>query len=203
MKTQKPTIWIISILNVSLLIILVYSQYWDSNIRDNEILNNRILMLEALIKQQKYLSTSQVYSDGIKLNSNIEMENLKGDKIQLAHAIINPKTLVMRFTQFNCNSCVDLILEAIMTNSSYNNSNALLLADYKNRPYINKRNNSKIPIYSIAKSTLWLDTLNMPYLFLIDQNAQVSNVYIPQEGDTTAIYQYLHFASKKIKGHLK
>jgi hypothetical protein len=86
----------------------------------------------------------------------------------------------------------------------FNASNTLLLAYYREPAYLyqfKRLNRLELPVFSIQNTGLPPDTLNLPYFFLINSNLQISNVFIPEEGDTEAMAAYLSFAAKRLGIH--
>jgi len=89
----------------------------------------------------------------------------------------------------------------LQSNKTLDSSNTLLLAWYNNPAYLyqfKRMNRIKLPVYSIKNTGLPPDTLNIPYFYLLDKDLRVSNVFIPEEGDTASLAAYLRFAGERI-----
>lgn len=204
MKNEKQAIWMLSALNIFLLAFLIFGRiYWCTKGVDKESYNSAVSSLKLLYHNQKQISAYQVFTNGMELQRKLELQTEQGEKIQMGSIISGP-ALVLRYSELNCQSCVDLILEELMTFSTFNEENILLLAYYKEPSYLyqfKRMNRLQYPVFSIKNTGLPPDTLNVPYLFLLDQSLQVSNVFIPEEGDTASIKQYLNFASQKLGKH--
>ena len=204
MKNEKQALWLLSLLNIILLILLIYSRFfWSATGINKESYNRAVSSLKFLYNNQKILSNYQVFTEGSELNHDLELSDENGDSIQLG-SIITGFSLVFRYTELNCQSCVDLLLTTLRADSSFNKINTLLLTYYKEPSYLyqfKRMNRLQYPVFSIKNTGLPPDTLNVPYLFLLDQSLKVSNVFIPEEGDTASIKQYLSFASQELGKH--
>ena len=142
----------------------------------------------------------QLFTEGAKLNPLLEACNEKGDTLVINNIILKP-VLVLRYSELNCQSCVDDLLTEIKEDGIFNATNTLLLAYYSEPAYLyqfKRMNRLELPVFSIQHTGLPPDTLNLPYFFLMNSKLQISNVFIPEEGDTDAIAAYLAFAAKRL-----
>lgn len=201
MKNTKQTIWLLLALNLALVALLLGGRFfWCKRGVDAAVYNNAIASLKELYKNQKNISAWHIYTNGMVLSRDLELQTEKEAGIRLDSVTMNTM-LVLRYTELNCNSCVDLILSEILAQNSFNEQNTLLLAYYQNPSYLyqfKRMNRLQFPVFSVKSTGLPTDTLNLPYLFLLDKNMQINHMYIPEEGDTASIRQYLGFAKEKL-----
>lgn len=205
MKTSdKQVIWILTILNIALLVALIYGRFfWSNNGISKDDYNRAVTSLKSLHSNQKTLMQFQLYTEGAELNPQLEVFNEKGDTLAIVNIISKP-VLVLRYSELNCQSCVDDLLTEIKEVGIFNESNTLLLAYYREPVYLyqfKRMNRLELPVFSIQHTGLPPDTLNLPYFFLINSRLQISNVFIPEEGDTESIAAYLAFAGKRLGIH--
>lgn len=202
MKTsEKQLIGILTLLNIVLLTLLIYGRFfWNGNGVSKNDYNQAVTSLKALYSIQKTLMQFQLYTEGSELKPQIEVANEKGDTLTIGDLISKP-VLVLRYSELNCQSCVDDLLTQIKEIGSFNTTNTLLLAYYREPAYLyqfKRMNQLELPVYSLQKTGLPPDTLNLPYFFLMNNKLQISNVFIPEEGDMASVKEYLHFAIDKL-----
>lgn len=202
MKKDKFSITVLIVLNIALISTLVYFRL-DALAKDNTYANLQESNNYQL-NYQRNIMYFQLYSEGTKLNHLLLLKNEKADSL-LINTITGSPKLVLRYSELNCQSCVDAMLTQIQSNSNISNENILLLAYYKNPAYLyqfKRMNQLQLPVYSIKNTGLPPDTLNLPYFYLLDKDLRVSNVYIPEEGDTAAVADYLRFAAKRLQSNM-
>ncbi len=202
MKTSdKQVILILTILNIALLAMLIYGRFfWSGNGISKDDYNRAVTSLKSLHTNQKTLMQFQLYTEGAELNPRLAACNEKGDTLAIVNIISKP-VLVLRYSELNCQSCVDDLLTEIKEDGIFNATNTLLLAYYSEPAYLyqfKRMNRLELPVFSIQHTGLPPDTLNLPYFFLMNSKLQISNVFIPEEGDTDAIAAYLAFAAKRL-----
>jgi len=202
MKKDKYSISILIILNISLISALVYFRL-NAVALDNSYAKMHEANMNHL-KYQKNIINFQLFSEGTRLDPSLSLKTEKSDS-QLLHNVLDRTKLVLRYSELNCQSCLDAVLTQIQSNSNFSNENTLLLAYYKNPAYLyqfKRMNRLRLPVYSINKTGLPPDTLNIPYFYLLDKDLRVSNVFIPEEGDTAAVADYLRFAAKRLQSNM-
>jgi len=156
--------------------------------------------MKTLHANQKTLMQFQLFTEGAELNPRLEVCDEKGDTLAI-DSIISKPVLVLRYSELNCQSCVDDLLTTIKESDLFNASNTLLLAYYSEPAYLyqfKRMNRLELPVFSIQYTGLPPDTLNLPYFFLMNSKLQISNVFIPEEGNTDAINTYLAFAAQRL-----
>ncbi|HLO92366.1 MAG TPA: hypothetical protein VK172_14470 [Lentimicrobium sp.] len=201
MKKASHTIILLVILNIVLLIILIYGRFFWIDSNEPESIKSDLNDMTMYNLQNKNYLWYQATSDNTKLNKGLIVRNENGDTISIKNLFSKP-SLVLRYSELNCQSCVDIILKSLLSDTSFNENNTLILGYYREPDYLYqfKRINSvHMPIFNIWALELPPDTLNVPYIFLIDNYRVAHNVFIPEQGDSIAIKNYLSFAAKKLK----
>ncbi len=198
MKNERLSIYLLTLLNAILLGILIYTYLQVKNTSDNTALIHEAFERKLIYKDR--MMRFQLLTEGIKLNAETAIFNGKIETIPLRSIITQP-LIVLRYSELNCQSCVDAMLTQLQSNKTLDSSNTLLLAWYNNPAYLyqfKRMNRIKLPVYSIKNTGLPPDTLNIPYFYLLDKDLRVSNVFIPEEGDTASVAAYLRFAGERI-----
>ncbi len=193
MKKDKYSIPVLIVLNILLISALVYFRL--DAVAGN---NSNAKLHEANIYQLKYqknIMFFQLFSEGTRLNPSRFLKTEKSDNLSFA-TIINRPRLVFRYSELNCQSCVDAMLTQLQNNKTLDSSNTLLLAWYNNPAYLyqfKRMNRLSLPVYSIKNTGLPPDTLNIPYFYLLDKDLRVSNVCIPEDVETSSVAFLLKF----------
>jgi len=203
-SSEKQAIWILTILNIALIAVLIFGRFlWAGNGISKDEYNRAVTSLKTLHANQKSLMQFQLFTEGAKLNPQLEVFNEIGDTLAINNIISKP-VLVLRYSELNCQSCVDDLLTEIKESGLFTASNTLLLAYFREPAYLyqfKRMNRLELPVFSIQHTGLPPDTLNLPYFFLISTKLEISNVFIPEEGDTESMAAYLTFASKRFGIH--
>ncbi len=192
MKTNSLMLYLLIGMNIVLLGALMFM-----GIRQSKSTTSGTMYSEqslAGLNAYKYmLAQYQLACEGEQLLPGTCLVNEHKDSIKIESLISKP-TLVMRYSELNCHSCVDAMLTELKNNPFFNEKNSLLLAWYNEPAYLyqfKRMNRIEMPVYNIKNTGLLADTLNMPYFFIIDKDLRVSKVLIPEEGDTTMVPAYL------------
>jgi len=202
MKKDKYSISILIILNISLISALVYFRL-NAAATDNSYAKMHEANMNQL-KYQKNIMNFQLFSEGTRLNPFLYLKTEKSDSLLINTIMERPK-LVLRYSELNCQSCVDAMLAQLQNCNSFGKENTLLLAYYKNPAYLyqfKRMNRLLLPVYSIKNTGLPPDTLNIPYFYILGKDLDVSNFFIPEEGDTASVATYLRFASKRLQSNM-
>lgn len=200
MKQDKFLNWMLVILNITLLCIVIYMKFgpYSKGVSIKEY-NTAISSLKQSNKLTKNLSQFQLFSENTKIPDTTKILNEKGEINNLKSHITQSK-LILRYSELNCQSCVDAMITQIRVNKSIDSNNMLFLAYYKQPAYLyqfKRLNRISMPIFSL-QNILLPDTLNVPYFFILHPNLTVSNVFIPEEGDNESVKNYLNLIVKKM-----
>jgi peroxiredoxin len=181
-KSKGKFIWIKYFVILLLICLLCFaaflfgeSQYPKNNNNDNYVVEN---IIERGIEQYK--------SEGARLK-NLSVKDEENNELRLFD-LIKDTCLVFRYTDLNCDVCVEKSIEFI---NSYlekiGTSNILVLSSYDNPRdlYTFKRlNKLKFKIYNLSNSKylgLPIDELNVPYFFILAPDGLINCLYIPEK----------------------
>lgn len=118
-------------------------------------------------------------------------------------AIIDKPKLVLRYSELNCNVCVDTLLSCLNQRfAKLGMEHLLILATYHDeRNYrIFKRINQIKEMYlidSIVGSRL--EEENIPYLFFVDNDYRIKYPFIPHKEVMQETHKYLDFIETRLK----
>lgn len=129
-------------------------------------------------------------------NSMVLLENGK-EKTNLSD-VIKDKTLAIRLSQLNCQACIMAIIPLIQ---KLKNERVIFLIDYTNKRYfeeLKKTCNANHRLFKIECLDISLDTLNIPYFFLLDKNLKTDCTFIPHKEMISQIEKYLEIIKRKV-----
>lgn len=123
----------------------------------------------------KYLSEQQPIDTAIKLKT------IDGSEKRLKDIILK-KTLFFRIFEENCLECIRPIIKKIKE-EKFEHFNIVVCTNYSTREVYNMKvfQTNEIPnceIYNIPDLKVTVDSLHQPYLFLVDKNLKINNLYI-------------------------
>ena len=108
--TDKQVIWVLTILNIALIAVLILGRFfWSGNGISKDDYNRAVTSLKTIHANQKTPMQFQLYTEGAEINPLLEVCNEKGDTLAIDNVISKP-VLVLRYSELNCQSCVDDLL---------------------------------------------------------------------------------------------
>lgn len=154
---------------------------------------NTLLKEDAILSKQGCLS----------LDPQLALYTEKGDSIPLSQLKKKEKTLVLRYSSFSCTPCVDSAVELIKNFIKENpNIDVLLIGTYGLAQELRrfKRTNGLLTqVYHVNSLKLPIEKENIPYLFILDKDMKVIDIFIPRKELLEQTANYL----KQIKEQLK
>lgn len=169
-RTIYFPLFLISLLTICLLI------YVTLRNRSNSIGKNDLMEQTFLNKYWLELE-----SGSVKLNDCI-LYSYTGNQITYLHEIVEKShVLVLRFSETNCNICIDTEVENLLKFSKKVDSvNIVLIGSYSNERARWMRK-SKFKIFNLRDQVLGLplDDQNVPYYFILDEDLSAKSVFIP------------------------
>lgn len=165
----------------------------------NFLLLGLILMLCVLIFIKIQLPTKQVVDEGanetliedldlyyqqllylglMDNNSELEFSKLKTTQSAIIESMYNTPVLVVRYSAFNCNSCIDFCLSKLEQFFPNFNNDKHLMFIYSNYPKNYKTD--FLQTLNLEKENLGLYTedANLPFLFVLHKGI-VNHVFVP------------------------
>lgn len=126
------------------------------------------------------------------------------EPMSLGSLIGKEKILVFKYSEINCQVCIDQVFSKINTLiEQVGESKVLFLANYKNPRdlYTFRRiNNIRQPIYNLSTHTLGLSAAEatVPVLFLASSEGEVEYVFLPDKSMPQLTAQYFQFIQQEI-----
>lgn len=157
------------------------------NNRDSADLNRRVVEdlhanLSAIYPNNLYV---QYRMEGKRIPDSVFISDLSGKTMSLKSVVKRPK-LIMRFSDINCNTCVEQELENLRKffPAPHNSMNIMILATYRNIADLLKFkriNAIDYELFAIDKNQLELsgEANSTPYMFILDSSLRVSFPFVP------------------------
>lgn len=140
---------------------------------------------------------SGIKSNGIDLKGT-ELKGGNGKTGLIGDSLRNRNTytLVYRFTEFHCASCVNAELKFFKsTESVIGKENMLIFGAYTNNRIFKRTlkayDVSNYKAYNVRELKVFAEELGYPYFFIIDNNSVVSNTFVPDKGTPEITKEYL------------
>jgi hypothetical protein len=155
------------------------------------------LFLESLHNSTaKTCREFEIFFNGktIPLNSKVIGER---DSIIYLKDIIYDNSIILRYSELHCNTCVDIMIENLINYSNYiGNKNIILLSTSTTSNYIRQFKKFKNIEFMIYELTYGLEDLfidiEIPYFFVIEKSTmRVNSAFIPQKEYPELIDKYL------------
>lgn len=171
------------------------------------IIRNRILQLyerdsvkTSGYKIEREIRSYELENNGKRLSPLLEVFDTDGNK-RLLSQIIGSDKLILRYSELNCNTCVNKQLDIL---NSYVDSigidNIVLLTNYDNHIYMKqfkKVAGIKFSIFNVGTELNELiPDIERPYFFIIETNMRINNMYVPQIDEKKVTESYIHRIKK-------
>lgn len=202
---KKLKYFIITVL-LTLNILLIYKlkSQREVFISINSLINKRLNNDKDNLMTFKNNFINERINDNLELGSNIEFIDIEGNKF-LAKDLFKKNSLVLRYSELNCNDCIEAEIDVLLKNKEKLTSPIFFLAYYQNKRDLfvyykkfKKKGLKNIKMYLLSDKGLNIpaDKLNMPYYFCIDKTLRMNNFFIPQKNKQILSESYLITTSK-------
>lgn len=136
-------------------------------------------------------------NEGLILNSQTPLiEDGKGTHMMVD--IIKNKTLVIRFSQLNCQACIEAIKPLL---KGLKTKQVVVFADYTNKRFLKefkKGLNESWRLFNVKLLNIPMDDLNIPYFFVLDEEMRLSHVFIPHKEMLSHVEEYLEIIEQHL-----
>ena len=159
---------------------------------------------EHVVSQYSILFANTIFQFSTTdiLLDNVEVSDSKESTYNLSKILAKP-CLVLRFTELNCQQCVDDAVSSLMNHVRQSPQlNAIILTSYSNAQdlYIFKHlHKIDIPIYNLGEERLQLpiEDIDTPYFFISDETLIAKEVFIPDKSINDLTSEYLRVITHK------
>jgi hypothetical protein len=178
--------------------LFIYVVYYNNKV--NTLLHyydNKIESLEnenAIIKNTNSDFKTYFKSEDVKLNESILLTNENGLISKLKDIIMEDYTLVIRYSTYNCESCVQFQINSLKPFINKLKSNNIIVISDENQRSIKLFKEKSGFIYQTyfmhGNLIEYVDNRNEPYFFIIDKSLHTRLLFIPhkESPELTNIY---------------
>jgi hypothetical protein len=121
----------------------------------------------------------------IDISPSFILQNEIGDSIQISNLVNGATKLVFRYSELNCNVCIDSQMDFVKGFIEKNGYDSfIMISDYnyhKNLLQFKTFNNIQNEIYNVATLDSSLDRLNIPYYFILDKYFRPRMFFFPEK----------------------
>lgn len=182
---------------ISLSVLFIYKIQllkWEIEIKDSQISESGLLSYKVGYLENSLNANIQY---GGRFVKGTEFQDLKGNIIEFDNALNQAPVLVYRYTELNCQEC---IVFGMLKLKDIKTDNVVLLSHYHDfylfKTQSKALNGNEFSIYNVS-DIMELDTLNVPYYFLLHKNKIVSDVFIPDKMFPEITKNYLEIIKQK------
>ena len=140
-----------------------------------------LLKIEYCSKVVKWIQKANQISFPPKLT----LQNELGNVVLLSNLVGEKPKLVFRYSQLNCNICVDSQMDFVKKFANkYGYDKLIMVSNYKFKKNIfqfKTLNNINNEIYNIEVLDSALDILNIPYYFILDKDCHPTKFHFPEK----------------------
>lgn len=131
----------------------------------------------------------QIQNEGLSLDSNIIINEGSG-KISYLKNVIQENCLIVRLGETNCQPCVNALMTILQKQKVHR---IIFLVDYENELFIYnlRKYRPQSHFYKRGLLPLPIDSLNIPYLFVLDKDLVIKHLFIPNKEMLDQTTQYL------------
>lgn len=178
-------LWIVAVVLLAMNAVLCIN-YWQYKRQASFRLQVLQGDMKSLIPLQENWE-SAMGNDGYRLDG-IQGKDANHNLVGLNEMFLNheDKILVCRFSELDCESCIDYAIKSMKEYSvRMGIENILYLGNYRNNRIFNRQRAmcgiDSCRSLNVAKLGLPIEDLNQPYYFVLDSSLLVSNVFIPNK----------------------
>ena len=170
------------VLFVALNVALIVKLKQTSGNSDDQLKVNE-MKVEMLLNNIYY----QGESEGAVMDGALQTESESGDVSSLAALVSGKPLLFLRYSQLNCNLCVDHSLNYLKTIAdSIGSDNIVILASYntmRELALFKRVNQIRFPVYRIEDNSLGIpaDKYSFPFLFITNKSLTATHLHIPDK----------------------
>lgn len=156
-----------------------------------------------ILRAYKVNFIASLKSNGTRLDS-IQLKDSTGKLTMLKDLLRdgNNHTLVYRFSEFHCSSCVSAALQAFLKwKLSIDEKNTLILGNYQNNRIFNRTKQTyaiqNLNVYNSSRLELFAEELGFPYFFLLTKDGTITNIFVPDKATPELTNDYFKMINER------
>lgn len=163
------------------------------------------------IIRQQYVNQNLAYDYRLTLQNDesrffpndIAIEDPQKNQVFIDSIIGNCPKLVIRYSSLNCHTCIDsLVTNAKNLSQILGRDNICIFAKYHSDSDFRvfwRTNNNYFRIFQAESQITRLDSINKPYMFVLNSNKTISHIFLPHKEIPEMTKWYLDIVTNHIK----
>lgn len=149
---------------------------------------------ESIIYAMQEAIDMQLQYEGYALEPNIILNDENHETYYLKD-IIQENHLIVRLRDTDCQPCVNALMTILQKQKE---SRIAFLIDYDNERFLHdmKEYHPQSQFYRVESLPMQIDSLNVPYLFVLDKELKINHLFIPSIEKLNQTVRYLENKSK-------
>lgn len=147
--------------------------------------------------QQRILSF--IYENELMNINDCEIYNGK-EPVRLIDLLAKDTILVLRFSEFNCSACVDLLTNQIKESFVDYLTNPKIILIYDSETMRLPQNIFERPVFLTPKKNLLglpMENFNTPFMFILDKDIKAKQFFVPEKDMPELTDAYLRIIKKR------
>jgi hypothetical protein len=192
-----------------LFVLIISNIFWifraGENVNIIKSFKQREDILESIKETELELGLLQMKSEGTRIDLSEEFLDENGKLNRLIDIVEgHPFRIVLRYSQIGCHTCIDKkiqLLNQVIPDTLMDKVVLLSKLSTKKDLVIFRRvHNLENPFYQNDKNFTPIDSINIPYFFLITKDGFINKVFIPQDGiNEDMTKSYLRYISQLLQ----
>lgn len=189
--------------------LFIYIKYYNNKVSTLlHYYDNKIESLKnenAIIKSTNSDFKTYFKSEDIELNADVILTNENGAITKLKDIVKEDYILVIRYSTYNCESCVEFQINSIKPFVNKLKSNNIIIISDENRRSIKmfkEKFGFRYPTYFMKGNLIeYIDERNEPYFFVIDKSLHTRLLFIPHKESPELTNIYLNTIVDRFFSH--
>lgn len=197
------------ILYLFFFVLIISNVFWLFQAVKNTNVINSYKQREDFIQGQKKTQLNmrfiQIKSEGTQIGLSEEFEDENGKVNRLIDLVKDSHfRIVLRYSQIGCHTCIDKKVQLMKQEFSDIDRNKVLilskLSTKRDLVAFRRIHSLENPIYQYDKNLTSIDSINVPYFFILTKSGIIEKVFIPQDDiDEELTTAYLKYIAKLLK----
>ena len=120
-----------------------------------------------------------------------------GNKFYCLKDVIHSECIVVRLSQNNCSPCINALMTILQKQNMHN---TIFFVNYENEQFLDDLKKYKVQsrFFKAGLLPLPIDSLNIPYCFVVDKALNIDNIFIPNKDVLDQTIQYFEVMNRRL-----
>ena len=158
--------------------------------------HRQIVKRESAYYAMKEIIDMQFQNEGRRMQpDDIVCED--GNKFYCLKDVIHSECIVVRLSQNNCSPCINALMTILQKQNMHN---TIFFVNYENEQFLDDLKKYKVQsrFFKAGLLPLPIDSLNIPYCFVVDKALNIDNIFIPNKDVLDQTIQYFEVMNRRL-----